>query len=134
MSTATTNTIEVNVLGRLKKKIELPPGVRVLGPDESVPDGYDVIRLLHQDHGDIRIVWDSEDIGQITDAKETFNQLIEEGMVPYLVDPETGEATSITDEFDPFAEELVMKDDHRQPRQKKRKEIVATPQKMLAGG
>lgn len=131
MTTAT--TIEVNILGNLKKTINLPPGVRVLGPDEPVPDGCDVIRLLHQDHGDIRIVWDSEDIGQITDAKETFNQLIEEGMVPYLVDPETGEATSITDEFDPFAEELVMRDDHRKPRQK-RKEIVATPQQMLAGG
>ena len=61
MATADTTTIiEVNVLGKVKKKIELPSSMRILEPGEDVPEGCDVIRLLHQDHGDI---------GQITDAK-----------------------------------------------------------------
>lgn len=131
------SAIEVNILGKVKKTIKLPPGVRVLAPGEPVPAGCDVLRLLHQEHGDIRIVWDSNNFSEISDAKSTFDRLIEEGMVPYLVDPETGKATQITAEFDPFAEEIVMRDDHRKPVARpagKRREIVATPQPMLAGG
>lgn len=124
-------SVQVRTAGTIVKEIPLPSTLRVLGEGEKIPAGCDVLRLLHQDHGDIRIVWDSGDLRQIQDAKNTFNRLIEEGMVPYLVDPETGQVTVITDEFDPWAEEIVMKDDHR-PRP--RREVIAAPLSMLAGG
>jgi hypothetical protein len=57
--------------------------------------------------GDKRVVWDSSDLDQINEAKALFDQLIQEGLVPYRVGLD-GKATSESmNEFDPDAEEVI---------------------------
>lgn len=87
--------------------ISVPENLRVLEDHENPPEGFGVFRIMTPKDGDKRVVWDCRDIAQIEEAKTMFDQLIQEGLVPYKVGLD-GKATSeVMDEFDPYAEEVI---------------------------
>ena len=87
--------------------IKIPKNLRILGDNEKPQKGFGVFRVMTPQDGDKRIVWDCHDMQQIQEAKEMFDQLIQEGLVPYKVGV-SGQATSeVMDEFDPWAEEVI---------------------------
>ena len=131
MTVAVLSTVNLAVFEGLRKEILLPPTMRVLESDEKPPeDCLLMFRVIDPKEGDKRIVWDSTNFQEIVDAKEMFDKLIEEGMIPYCVDP-TGQRTpEIMTEFDPFAEEIVLSDIEDKPR----REVVFAPGRALAGG
>lgn len=102
-------TLDVSVLKKSKafSVIDIPDGLRVLEDNEQPQKGFHTFRILTPQDGDKRIVWDSRDLRQINEAKDTFNKLIREGLVPYKVGVD-GKATSeVMAEFDPSAEEVI---------------------------
>jgi len=107
----------------VKADVEIPPGLRILEDREKVPKGFSSISIINPEDGDKRLVWNSNNITEIQQAKDLFDELVEKGMVPYCIGPDGGKAEPMTT-FDPFAEEALMAD----------KEILLTPQKALAGG
>jgi hypothetical protein len=125
-------TMKVVVFGaNLEKEVELPSCMRVLEEGEAVPDQCPLVfRIIDQKDGDKRIVWDSNDFSEIVDAKAMFDKLIEEGMIPYRVDPSGKRTPEVMTQFDPVAEEVVLTDKEEKPR----REVVFTPGKALAGG
>jgi len=109
----------------VKKEVKIPTSLRVLGDSEKVPAGCSIFSILNQEDGDKRIVWDSRNLAEIRDAKDLFDQLIAEGMRPYVVGSDGQKTKEIMTIFDPVAEEVLMGD---------APEIVFTPQKALVGG
>ena len=122
------NVVEINLIGNVYEKIEIPENLKVLSPEDSIPDGSVIFRIINSKDGDKRIVWNASFIKEIADAKSMFNELIAQGLVPYKVDPSGDKTPEIMTEFDPFAEEVIMSEDHRS------KEVIFTPRKMVAGG
>ena len=87
--------------------ISVPDGLRILDDHEQPAKGFGVFRIITPKDGDKRVVWDCHDLSQIREAKEMFDKLIAEGLVPYKVGLD-GKATSeVMDEFDPYAEEVI---------------------------
>ena len=102
-------TVEISpVKGGKGKKIEIPESLSILDDPKDVPPaGCGIFRIMTPKDGDKRIVWDNRSFAQIKDAKDTFNKLVAEGLVPYRTGVD-GKATSeVMDEFDPYAEEVI---------------------------
>ncbi len=92
--------IEVSGKGRITAQVNVPDSLRA-------NKGNRTYRILTQKDGDKRVVWDSNDLQQIIDAKTMFDECIQKGLVPYKVGT-GGRATSeVMDEFDPDAEEVI---------------------------
>lgn len=92
---------------KLGFKMDIPESIRLLKDGETLSTGQCVMRIPTPDHGDERVVWDSGDFEQIRDAKEVFDKLVQQGLVPHRVGI-NGKATSeVMDEFDPHAEEII---------------------------
>ena len=102
-------TIEVNPLkgSNLKNKIDVPGSLKFLADNEKLKPHHHMFRIMTAKDGDKRVVWDSRDLAQIADAKAMFDELIEEGLVPYRVDFNGKVTSEVMDEFDPDAEEVI---------------------------
>jgi len=108
----------------LKIEVEINE-LKSIGDNETPLDYQGMFRILHQDFGDKRIVWDRFNLDSVREAKELFSKLIEEGFVPYRIDAQTGDPTEIPmSEFDVSAEEVFMEE----------REIVMAPVKAAVGG
>lgn len=132
MSTVASRKLEVEVVANsnVKKKFDIPEPLGLLEEGEENADNW-VMRIINQKDGDKRITWNSENFSSIRAAKKVFDELLATGFVPYVIDQDTGEATKLVmDEFDPFAEEVMMKEEAK-PR---RREMIMSPEHMLAGG
>lgn len=132
MSTVLARKLEIDVIAgsNLKKEFDIPESLGLLEEGQENSDNY-VMRIINQRDGDKRITWDSENLRSIRAAKTLFDELLQQGFVPYVVDQGTGQATKMCmDEFDPFAEEVVMKEEVRS----RRREVIMSPEHMLAGG
>jgi hypothetical protein len=93
--------------GTVVKTVVVPKSLKIMDDDAAVPNCFGVLRVLTDDDGDKRIVWDRGSLDQISDARATFDQLVSEGLVPYRVGID-GKATAVVmEEFDPFAEEII---------------------------
>jgi hypothetical protein len=115
--------LQLSILGNAKTEIDIPFHAQVLEDDQEVQQGQFCFSIMNPVDGDKRIVWDSNDMTQIQEAKDLFDKLVEEGMIPYCVGVDGEKAEPMTT-FNPFAEEILMGD----------KEVIFTPQKALAGG
>jgi len=111
----------------VKKEVQIPASLKVLDDSEEIPDGHSVFSILNQEDGDKRIVWDSRNLAEIRDAKDLFDSLIAEGMIPYCVDAGGQKTREVMTLFDPVAEEVLLGDPPTE-------EVVFTPQKALVGG
>ena len=98
--------------------------VQVLEDQKELPSGHGLIRILHQDYGDKRLMWDTKDFTQVREAQEIFKKLIGDGFVPYLIGRD-GEPTSMPmAEFDPTVGEVFMEE----------REIIMVPMQHAVGG
>ena len=79
----------------------------VLEDGGQQPAGWNCWRLLTSRDGDKRVVWDPESFAQIRDAKAMFNELVGQGMVPYVCGPSGARTPEIMEEFDCAAGEVV---------------------------
>lgn len=101
--------IEISPLkgSNLKGKIGVPTSLRVLKDGDSIAPHERMIRIMTIKDGDKRIVWDCRDLDQINEAKDMFDECVQQGLVPYKVGVD-GKATSeVMEEFDPSAEEVI---------------------------
>jgi len=106
----------------LKTDIEVQ-SLQILDNNER-PKGHGLFRILHQDYGDKRLIWDTKDFAQINEAREIFKKLIAEGFVPYLIG-NNGEPTKMPmAQFDAMAGEVWMEE----------KEIIMVPMQAAVGG
>jgi hypothetical protein len=113
MSTATKRTINLDphrlaLKGKRSKQINIPDGLTVLDkPQEKAPEGFGCFRVMTPKDGDKRVIWDNTSFEQIREAKEMFDELVEEGLCPYRVGVNGRASADVMDEFDPHAEEII---------------------------
>ncbi len=113
-----------NKPSKLKTDIDVQ-SMKVLEDKADLPKGHGLFRILHQDYGDKRLVWDTKDFAQINEARQIFKDLIAQGFVPYLVDKKTGEPTTMPmAQFDALEGEVWM-EEH---------EIIMAPMQAAVGG
>lgn len=106
METQELTKVSINAIQHGKQKdIETP--LQALADGADVPEKHGLFRIINQKDGDRRLVWNSMSISEINDARDTFNQLVEEGFVPHRVDPQGNRTAEVMDEFDPSAEETI---------------------------
>ena len=92
--------------------IEVPEELAFLENGDSVQSHVDtsqfgLFRIMSEKDGDKRVIWNRNSIAEISAAKKMFMDLLSKGMIPYKVGLR-GEATSsVMDEFDPTAEEVI---------------------------
>jgi len=95
---------------RLSKPMDIPETLRVVTDDETVSlaPSEGCFRVLNEQAGDDRIVWDRMDPEQIKDAAKLFDKLLQEGQTPYAVniDSQVDMNRQLTS-FDPHLEEIV---------------------------
>ena len=81
--------------------------LRQLEDGEELAEGCGMFRILDKKHGDKRVVWNRMNLPEIRSAKKMFDDLVEEGLVPYRVGPGGARTNSVMQEFDATAEEVV---------------------------
>lgn len=97
-----------NKAGNVSTPFKIPDNLGILDePTAKPPQGFGCFRIMTPKDGDKRVVWDSRDFAQISEAKKMFDDLVVQGLVPYCVGT-NGRATSeVMVEFDPYAEEII---------------------------
>ena len=89
-------------------KIKIPDKLGVMdSPSQKAPQGFGCFRIMTPKDGDKRVVWDSNDFAQISEAKTMFDALVVEGLVPYHVGVNGRASSEVMVEFDPYAEEIL---------------------------
>ena len=103
-----TATIEVTPVknSNIKETVKIPKSLHRLKDNESAK-GRHIFRILTPKEGDVRVVWDATDLGQIQDAKAMFDDCIVKGLVPYRVGVDGKASSEVMDEFDVEAEEVI---------------------------
>ena len=66
-----------------------------------------IFRILHQQDGDKRVVWNRISMAEIKAAKELFDKLIAQGLQAFRINPGTGQKAEKMDAFDEVAEEVL---------------------------
>ncbi len=92
---------------RAFEAIEIPDSLRVLVSGETRRPGQGMFRILSQIDGDKRVVWNAGSLLEIRDAKQTFDELIEQGLVAYRVNFDGQRSTEVMTEFEATAEEII---------------------------
>ena len=87
--------------------MEVPDDIRMLDEWEELQEGDCVFRILSPTAGDERLVWNQHSIPEINAAKQTFNELLARGMVPYKVGTDGRPSAKVMDSFDPHEGEVV---------------------------
>lgn len=92
----------------LSAKIKIPDSLGLLStPKDKAPEGFGCFRIMTPTDGDKRVVWDSRDFAQISEAKAMFDELVVQGLVPYCVGLNGRASSEVMTEFDPYAEEII---------------------------
>jgi len=114
MTVATNRTLDIsrlragNLPSNLTMTLEIPESLTILDNPSDVPaKGCGAIRVMTPKDGDKRVVWDSRDFAQISDAKGMFDKLVLEGLVPYRVGVGGKSSSEVMTEFDSHAEEII---------------------------
>jgi hypothetical protein len=75
--------------------------------EEVLAAGYGIIHTLHQDHGDIRKIWDPDDEDDAADARRSFRDLKAKGYAIYRAEGKKGDRGEVMRDFDPRAGRLI---------------------------
>lgn len=90
----------------LESKLEVPE--RLARCEGQLPPAHHgMFRVLTPEAGDERYVWDRRDFAAIREAKDFFNKMVAQGMVPYRVGRSGAKSPEVMAEFDPLAEEVI---------------------------
>ena len=65
------------------------------------------MRVMDKEAGDLKVIWDKDNIDEIECAEKQFDCLLEKGYTAYQVDKKGEPGKKIT-KFDPKAEKLIM--------------------------
>lgn len=101
-----TQTIEVCPVKGSKLARHIKVDLPTLGVDEEVPADCGIMRIMNST-GDDRIAWNKFNLTEINKAKDAFDKLVEEGLVPYRVGTDGKASVDVMDEFDPAAQEVL---------------------------
>jgi len=103
------NTIEINPMknSNLGGKIELSENLKFLPDGVKIKEKQRLFRILTPKDGDKRVVWNRDRLDELNEAKELFDELISEGMVPYIVGLDGKSTGIVMEEFDADAEEVL---------------------------
>jgi hypothetical protein len=74
---------------------------------EVLAAGYGVMHTLHQDHGDIRKIWDPQEPDDVADARRSFTDLKAKGYMIYRAEGKKGLRGVAMTEFEPGAGRLI---------------------------
>jgi hypothetical protein len=97
-----------NKPSNVSKTIKIPDNLGIMdSPSQKAPEGFGCFRIMTPQDGDKRVVWDSRDFAQITEAKSMFDELVIQGLVPYCVGVNGRASSEVMVEFDPYAEEII---------------------------
>lgn len=89
-------------------KLKIPDNLGLMDdPAQKAPEGFGCFRIMTPKDGDKRVVWDSRDFSQISDAKAMFDELVVKGLIPYCVGINGRASSEVMVEFDPYAEEII---------------------------
>lgn len=92
----------------LSTKLKIPDSLGIMDdPAQTAPKGFGCFRIMTPKDGDKRVVWDSRDFAQISEAKAMFDELVVQGLVPYCVGVNGRASSEVMAEFDPYAEEII---------------------------
>lgn len=105
MVIATQDRVQVFTFAK-SKEIDIPDALSVSDTPVDAKQ-FGVFRIMTAKDGDRRIVWNRLSLVEIKEARKMFNNLIKEGMVPYLVGTGGKASSEVMDEFDPLAEEVI---------------------------
>ena len=64
-------------------------------------------RIMDKDAGDLKVIWDKDNVDETEAAEEQFDSLREKGFTAYSVDKKGEAGTKIT-KFNPTAEKIIM--------------------------
>ena len=101
-----TQTIDLHPIKGGPKLSQIKVDLPTLGVDEKVPVGCGVMRIINA-KGDDRITWDKQNLTEINKAKDAFDELVAQGLVPYEVGTDGKATAEVMDEFNPAAEEVI---------------------------
>jgi len=107
-----TATLEAPVIrvgnrpGNATVEIEVPECLSIT-ENPTPPKGCGLFKILTKDDGDKRVVWDSGVMQEIHAAKEMFDKLVQEGLVPYRVGGGGKATDQVMQKFDHTAEEII---------------------------
>jgi len=110
MTAVADRTIDISLLqnSNVAKEFEIPESLTILNnPKDRPPVGCGMFRIMTPKDGDKRVVWNSNSFSEIKDAKDTFDKLVAEGLVPYKVGLDGKQTSEVMDIFDPHAEEIL---------------------------
>lgn len=97
-----------NSPSNLSDKFVIPDNLGIMDDlNENAPEGFGCFRIMTPKDGDKRVVWDSRDFAQISEAKSMFDELVIKGLVPYCVGVNGRASSEVMVEFDPYAEEII---------------------------
>lgn len=119
MTQVANRTLDITLLvnTNVTVEVEIPEELEILEGMDQPCLGYSTFRILHQKFGDKRITWRGNVLQEINAAKKLFVELIKSGLTPYRVGTAGKPSSSVMQEFDPTAEEVVF-----------------LPKQMVAGG
>tara|TARA_R110000868_G_scaffold14070_8_gene65636 strand:- start:935 stop:1303 length:369 start_codon:yes stop_codon:yes gene_type:complete len=102
-------TINLTTLANssVREEIEVPDGIHIMTDVDEIPVGHNMFRILSQEKGDERLTWDSTSLRELQAAKQLFVNLIKRGLKPFRVGINGMATSSVMDEFDPYAEEVI---------------------------
>ena len=106
--TTATKQIEITLLkgSRVKEVIDVPEGLTIM--EDGKEASFDrMFRILSQEKGDERLVWNSRSLGELQDAKRMFVELVKKGLKPFCVGLDGVATSEVMREFDPNAEEVI---------------------------
>lgn len=109
METLTLNPIQ----GSKNISVDVDNVLPVLGLKDIKPTNHGMFRILSQEDGDKRLVWDRDSLTQINEAKKMFDDLVEQGFVPHEVDAKGKQTPKVMEQFDPYAEEIIFAPMHQ---------------------
>jgi len=108
MSVLTVNLFSIgNTPGGQQRELPIPDSLSVLEDHQELEKGQHLFRIINQKDGDKRVVWNAMSMQEIQEAKEMFDKLVEEGMIPYNVDVKGKKTPEVMSEFDASAEEII---------------------------
>jgi len=104
MTTATLGNRTVEIFGN--NEYSIPEELSIL-EESRAPENHGMFRIMSQRDGDKRVVWDRMSLIEINAAKNMFNSLVAQGMVPYVAGGGATPSSTVMREFDPHAGEVI---------------------------
>ncbi len=103
----TTSVLDLRPLTGSKLEVKVETELQRLPDGQKPTASQHMFRIMHPEHGDERLVWNSGVFADIKEAKRTFIELVKKGLKPFRVGTDGKASAEAMSEFDPLAEEVI---------------------------